>query len=193
MPNERLKSPLARLFVALDLPERIREALAAWQERELTDPALRPVPARSLHVTLCFIGYAPERQIDEFAEALSAIPARAVPMRLERDAVGLPRRKPRLYAVDAPSEAATRLAGEVSETLAARRLYEAEKRDFWSHVTVARVRTKREARGIEKIPGPLDPQACRRFRAVRLTFYRSNLSSHGAEYVPLASTDLPPA
>ncbi len=193
MTKERLKSPRARLFVALDLPEHIRRALAAWQERELTDPALRPVAAKSLHVTLCFIGYAPERQIGEFVEALDAIPARPVGMRLEPDPVGLPTRRPRLYALDAPSETATELADEVSSALAECRLHEPEKRDFWSHVSVARVRAKKGEGGVRKTPGPLDQTALEAFHAVRLTFYRSNLSSHGAEYVPLASTDLTPA
>lgn len=193
MPKERLKSPRVRLFVALDLPGRVREALLDWQERELADPALRPVPAKSLHVTLCFLGWTPEKRIPECEEALGGIAPRPVPMRLEPEPMPLPKRRPRLFALDAPSEAATKLAGEVSDALEAKHLYEPEKRPFWSHVTVARVRGKRDAGKRVKPPAPLDPAACEPFEAVRLTFYRSNLSSHGAEYVALASTDLPPA
>jgi len=191
--KERLKSPRARLFVALDLPESVREAVATWQQDALVDPALRPVPARSLHVTLCFIGYAPERQIEEFAAALATVPARPAPMRLEPEPVGVPRPRPRLFALDAPSEAATGLAGEVAATLVARGLHEAERRPFWSHVTVARVRRREGSVGVAKAPGPLDQAACEPFEAVRITLYRSNLSSHGAEYEVLASNDLPPA
>ena len=193
MPSERLKSPRARLFVALDIPEPVRDSLRTWQERALSDPSLRPVPAKSLHVTLCFIGWAPEKKIDEYAETLTAIPARPVPMRLEPDARPLPRRRPRLFAVSAPSDAASQLAAEVSAALAAKRLYQPEKREFWSHITVARVRKREKGAPATGAPAPLDPAACEPFEAVRLTFYRSNLSSHGAEYVPLASTDLPPA
>jgi len=39
MAKERLKSPRARLFVALDLPEAVRTGIAAWGRRELVDPA----------------------------------------------------------------------------------------------------------------------------------------------------------
>ena len=46
MAKERLKSPRARLFVALDLPDRVRDGLVAWQREALTDPALRPVAPR---------------------------------------------------------------------------------------------------------------------------------------------------
>ena len=45
-----------RLFVALDLPERIRAGVAAWGREELLDPALRPVRPESLHITLVFLG-----------------------------------------------------------------------------------------------------------------------------------------
>jgi 2'-5' RNA ligase len=152
------------------------------------------VPAKSLHVTLCFLGWTPEKRIPECEEALGQIAPRPVPMRLEPEPVALPKRRPRLFALDAPSDAATALAGEVSDALEAKQLYEPEKRPFWSHVTVARVRAKKGEKGVRvKPPAPLDPAACEPFEAVRLTFYRSNLSSHGAEYVPLASTDLPPA
>jgi 2'-5' RNA ligase len=35
--KERLKSPRARLFVALDLPDRVREGLAEWQRTSLSE------------------------------------------------------------------------------------------------------------------------------------------------------------
>jgi 2'-5' RNA ligase len=60
MAKERLKSPRTRLFVALDLPDAVREGLVAWGERELRDPALRPVRPEALHVTLAFLGWSSE-------------------------------------------------------------------------------------------------------------------------------------
>jgi hypothetical protein len=39
MTKERLKSPRARLFVALDLPDEVRDGLVVWQREALTDPA----------------------------------------------------------------------------------------------------------------------------------------------------------
>ena len=43
---------------------------------------------------------------------------------------------------------------------------------------------------VETPPKPLPAEALEPFEAVRVTLYRSNLRSHGAEYVPLASIDL---
>src|SRR3954451_24498328 len=81
--KEQLKSPRARLFVALDLPEETREGLVAWREEALTDPALRPVAPESLHVTLAFLGHRPEEEVEEIAEAVreSAAPAPWVELR----------------------------------------------------------------------------------------------------------------
>ena len=99
------------------------------------------------------------------------------------------------------SEAAVGLQGRLSTALSVARLYEPEKREFWPHVTVARVRSERlaDAAGrrrkgrpmaVETAPRALPREALEPFEAVRLTLYRSNLRSHGAEYVSLASNDL---
>src|ERR671910_3541120 len=105
MVKERMKSPRARLFVALDLPGKVREGIVAWQGRELADPALRPVRPESLHMTLVFLGYHPEKQIERIAEAALGVDATAPEIRLEPEPVGGPRgKRPRLFALDPPSQ-----------------------------------------------------------------------------------------
>lgn len=205
MAKERLKSPRARLFVALDLPGEVRDGLVAWQAAECGDPALRPVAAEALHVTLCFLGYHPERAIDEIAGLVTGITARAVPMRFEPEPVGIKGRRPGLYAVSAPSEAAEALHAELSAELARRRFYKPEKRPFWPHVTVARVRPERSPKGgsrrrhrgrprrVASPPGQLPERLERPFDAVRVALYRSNLRPQGAEYERLAALELPSA
>jgi RNA 2',3'-cyclic 3'-phosphodiesterase len=195
--KERLKSPRARLFVALDLPDEVREGIVAWQRSELGDPALRPVKPESLHMTLVFLGYHPEKEIDRIAEA-ALVDATAPEIRLEPYSVGVPRgKRPRLFALDAPSEGAVELQSRVERGLVEGRFYEPEKRPFWPHLTVARV--KPEKRGgrkpalVERAPGPLPEQLFRPFSALRLTLYRSHLRPQGAEYIPLAAKDLKPA
>jgi RNA 2',3'-cyclic 3'-phosphodiesterase len=196
--KKRLKSPRARLFVALDLPDDVREGIVDWQ-RGLADPALRPVKPESLHMTLVFLGYHPEREIDRIAEAALGVDTPAPEIRLEPDPVGMPRGKgrPRLYALDAPSEGAVELQRQVEARLVKGRLYEPEKRPFWPHLTVARVkpeqRGKRRPALVESPPGPLPEQLFRPFVALRLVLFRSHLRPQGAEYVPLAEKDLKPA
>ena len=203
--KERLKSPRARLFVALELPDWVREELGVWQREALAaDPALRAPAAETLHVTLCFLGWVAERRIEDVAGIVAAVDRRPVELRFEPDPVPVPSRQPRLYAADAPSAEADRLAAEVCGGLESAGLYKPERRPFWSHVTVARVRSERapgapggrRRRGrpmrISAPPPPLQERLLGLFGSVRLTTYRSILRAQGATYVPLASTELPP-
>jgi 2'-5' RNA ligase len=197
MAKERLKSPRARLFVALDLPESVREGLAAWGGDALGDPALRPVAPQSLHVTLAFLGYRPEKDAERVTAAMEECVAPAPLVEL-LDPVAKPtRRKARLFALPAPSPGAELIQAQLCQLLVAERLYEPEKRPFWAHVTIARVRP--EARGsrrpmaVEQPPGRLPEDLSQPFYGVRLTLYRSVLQPQGARYVPLAQVELPGA
>lgn len=194
MAKERLKSPLARLFVALDLPDPVKAGIEAWGREELTDPALRPVPSEALHVTLAFLGYRAEKEIPRLAEIVeaSAVP----PPRIE---LGGPVAKPspsraRLFALPADSPDAVELQAELERELVVARLYEPEKRPFWPHVTVARTRSqgrgsKRPAR-VSRPPGGLPQDLLQPFSGVRMTLYRSELQPQGAQYTPLAQVKL---
>lgn len=195
MAKERLKSPRARLFVALDLPERVRAGIAAWGRRELTDPALRPVREQSLHVTLAFLGWTAEKEIPRLGEIVAASAAPAPRIALAGPLSRPERGRPRLFALAVDSPATMTLQAGLEERLAAARLYEPEKRPFWPHVTVARVR--REERGsrrpasVSKLPGALPKELLQPFDGVRLTLYRSQLQPRGALYTPLAQVELP--
>jgi 2'-5' RNA ligase len=199
--KERLKSPRARLFIALDLPEVIRGEIVKWGERALRDPALRPVPSESLHITLAFLGWTAEKEIPRLAEivedpGLIAVVAGGAPTIELGDPVPRPERgRPRLFALPADSPGTIALQAGLQERLVAERLYEPEKRPFWPHVTVARVR--REERGskrpapVSRPPGPLSKDLSRAFCGVRIVLYRSELKPQGAQYTPLAQVELP--
>jgi 2'-5' RNA ligase len=203
--KERLKSPRARLFVALDLPDRVRDGLAEWQRTSLPDiDALRPLAPAQLHVTLCFLSYHPERDIERIAAIVTGVAPRPVRIRFEPEPVPVPRNRPRLFAVGGDSPTAAELQQELSDLLESRGFYEPEKRPFWTHVTVARVRSERGAprgggrrrRGapmrITESPRPLPAALTEPFGAVRVALYRSTLRPTGAEYSSLAELDLPP-
>jgi RNA 2',3'-cyclic 3'-phosphodiesterase len=195
MVKERLKSPRARLFVALDLPERVRKGIVAWGRGALADPALRPVAPDSLHVTLAFLGWLPEKEIPRLAEIVAASSGSAPRLRLG-DPVPRPERgRPRLFALPADSPGAVALQAGLRERLVEARLYEPEKRPFWPHVTLARVR--REERGskrpafVSRPPRALPKALLQAAICVRMTLYLSELKPQGARYIPLAQVDLP--
>lgn len=192
--KERLKSPRARLFVALDLPDALREGIVAWGREELRDPALRVVAPESLHITLAFLGYLPEREIERLEEIVHGLAASAPTVDLG-DPVAKPSlRRARLFALPAASSGAVRLQAELEEALVAKQLYKVEKRSFWPHVTVARVkpagRGSRRPAPVDKPPGALPKRLLEPALCVRVTLYRSVLQPQGSRYAPLAQVEL---
>jgi 2'-5' RNA ligase len=195
MAKERSKSPRVRLFVALDLPHELCEGIATWGREALADPALRPVGSESLHVTLAFLGSRPEEEIEAIAAVVRELTGPAPWVELLDPEPRPPRGRARVYALPTLSPGAEVLQAGVAQGLAKAGFYDFEKRPFWPHVTVARVRP--EERGsrrpviVSNPPGKLpaglsEAQICR-----RMTLYRSVLQPTGARYVPLAQVQLP--
>jgi RNA 2',3'-cyclic 3'-phosphodiesterase len=182
------------LFVALDLPEELREGIVGWGNRELRDPALWVVAPEALHVTLAFLGYLPEREIERLGEIVGGLGAAAPTLRLE-DPVAKPSlRRARLFALPAIAPVALPLQRELEQKLVAERLYKPEKRPFWPHVTVARVKSagrgSRRPAAVERPPGALPKRLLEPALCVRVTLYRSVLQPQGSRYTPLAQVEL---
>jgi RNA 2',3'-cyclic 3'-phosphodiesterase len=189
---------MERLFAALDLPDEVRDELAAWSSRELSDPALRPVRPEALHMTVCFLGWTPPERVDEAQAVIGAIAPRPIAIRLLAEPVAKPSRRPSLFAIEAEAPEAAVLAGEVSARYRELGLVEEEKRPFWPHVTVARVRAekakggarRRRPRRVERPLAPLPDTLGGEFLAVRLCLYRSMMRRDGSLYVPLCNLNL---
>jgi 2'-5' RNA ligase len=196
--KERLKSPRARLFVALDLPQDVRAGLVEWQQTALADPALRVVRPEALHMTLVFLGYQAEKDVKAIAKAALVKDVEAPAVELATEPVGVPPgKRPRLIALAANSGEIIALQRQVEERLVAGGFYEPEKRPFWPHLTVARVKPEapgsRKAALIRTAPHALPEHMFRFFRPTRLVLFKSHLRRSGAEYEPMAELELPTA
>ena len=101
-------------------------------------------------MTLVFLGWRGEAEIEGVgAAALDSLAASRFPAR-SAGVVGVPRRRPRLFAVelDDAGGRAVAVQAAVESALVAGGFHEAEERAFWPHVTVARVRRgERPSRG----------------------------------------------
>jgi 2'-5' RNA ligase len=184
-----VSGPRARLFLALDLPEDARAGIVDWRDGLLDGRRdLRPVRAEALHVTLVFLGWQDESAAPKIAEAAFGTLPAAPPPRLTPTGVrSLPPRNPRLFALDLEDEGdrASALQAAASAALEAGGWYRPEKRPFWPHLTLARVKRgeRRVAPLPEAPPPPREP-----FEAPVVTLYRSTLRPQGALYEPLART-----
>jgi RNA 2',3'-cyclic 3'-phosphodiesterase len=185
-----VSGPRARMFVALDLPDGARNALVEWRDRVIADRTdLRPVRPEALHVTLVFLGWQDESAADRIAAAtFDAVGDHGPPLLTPAGVRPLPPRDPRLFALDLEDEdaRAVEIQAAVSGALEAGRWYRPEKRPFWPHMTLARVK-----RGVRRAPGlPEDAPPREPFPAAELTLYRSTLRPQGALYEPLARRPL---
>ncbi len=184
-----------RLFVALDIPEEVRERIAVAVERVRGRcPEARWVKPQNLHLTLKFIGSFAVAEMDKLEGELSRIAERSRPFTAALAGCG-----------GFPASGKARVVwvgmsrGEEEASLIAKRLdddlkkldVKAEERPFRGHLTIARLRIPRDCRavissleeelqGLEKMP----------FEVREMTLYRSILSPSGPVYHPLQRLSL---
>jgi len=190
---ERLKSPRLRLFVAVDLPRTVLDPLIEWRAEQLGDvPGARLVAPESLHVTLVFLGYQYERDVERIARiCFEENPPAAAFELTPTELAAVPPRRPRLYALGLEDAGGALGAwqGRLSAALHEARLYEPEKRPFWAHVTLARGKRDRALPRLEEAVDP-PPELRQSFAPPRATIYRSTLTPRGAVYDPITQMDL---
>jgi 2'-5' RNA ligase len=184
-----VSGPRVRLFLALDLPEEVRDRLVEWRDLILDGRRdVRPVRPEALHVTLVFLGWQDESAAERIADAaFGSLPAAPAPRLAATGVRPVPPRGTRLFALDLDDEGgrAGALQEAMSRALEAGRWYRPEKRPFWPHVTLARVKRgeRRVAPPPAEPPPPGEP-----FDAGVVTLYRSTLRPQGALYEPLRRT-----
>jgi len=128
---------MIRLFVALELPAKMRERLAALQGGV---PGARWTTDEQMHLTLRFIGEVDENVAHDIDDALAGV--RAPAFELELAGVGeFGGKKPRaLWAGVRAKDALLHLQKKI-ETALQRIGLPPEERKFSAHVTLARMRT----------------------------------------------------
>jgi 2'-5' RNA ligase len=178
-----------RLFVALDIPEDVRDSLAALTAK------LRPAckDARwprieGLHVTLKFIGETPYENVARIRAALGSIPPRAAIPIIFRGLGFFPNeRHPRVLwaGVEAGPELAALAAGVEAalEPLAFAR----EERTFSPHLTLARFHSPRKLEALRAAIEQAGPLEFGAVTAQEFHLYQSVLKPGGAEYTRLAT------
>jgi 2'-5' RNA ligase len=175
-----------RLFVALELPEAVREALASFREAA-ADPAVwRPVSPDAIHVTLAFLGNRPDSDVTTISDVLSGA-AGAAPRLMLDGALLLPPRRARVLcaSISDPDGTLTALQARVSAGLVDAGVFEPESRPFRAHATVARLRPRaRPPRSLTVAPERLS------FSGGPLTLFESRTHSDGARYEPLVRVTL---
>ncbi len=186
-----------RLFVACELPDEVRRTVGSLIEslRSQDDSSVRWVNPQSLHVTLKFLGEAPERQIPTIKVALQEAVVRHSAFSLELANIGTFGGREGLRAMWAA------VAGDVLRLEALGRDvnralsmvgFEPETRPFRPHLTLGRVRNHvptRQRAEIEVAVGKIEIPECT-WRTSEIALVRSRLQPAGARHDTVATFPL---
>jgi 2'-5' RNA ligase len=178
-----------RLFVALDVPQKVREALAEVSEKlRKVCPSARWTRLEGVHITLKFIGEMPEEQFESIREALGTLGAFA-PVEVRFAGFGFfpSARRPRVFW------AGVNGGPQLSELAAAIEMrlerfgIAPEKRAFHPHLTLARFESSQGTQALRDAVEELGTSefGTETFREFHL--YQSVLKRSGAEYTRICT------
>lgn len=184
---------ILRTFVAVEIPRTIREEIDAFiHEFRSMDADVRWEPVRKLHITLKFLGETGESQVPDIIRLLhnAADGIRPFPLAFGSTGCFPNRRDPRVLWIGAesPEGSLTTLAGRV-DTCMQEAGFEPESKPFHPHITVARVKGKRNVADL------LRRMESRTFRSQptevsHIVLVKSELRPGGSEYSVLHSIPL---
>lgn len=175
-----------RLFVSVDLPADLADAVAAVQDEFRDAPGLRFVDPTQAHVTLKFLGEVPERRVSRVSETLGRAvqTAGVAPFELELSGVGAFPSHDYISVVWLGVAAGTSELTALHDAIEAAFVdagFEPEDHAFTPHVTLARMEHAGGKAHVQDVLERYDPEpGGMRVSEVRLT--RSDLEADGPHY-----------
>lgn len=199
---------MRRIFIAINLPEEIKDELEIAQNEMAGDfvlpdaanaaegrPVVRWVPKQNLHITLVFVGDVDESRILELNKVVGEAVKDFQPflLKLNRICYGPTNQKPpRLIWLElAKNKELLEIAACLKQALIrANILKQADKRPFSGHITLGRIRHW-EFKRIEPEERPeIDRGVSLEFEVKSVDIMESKLKRIGAEYLVLQSIGL---
>lgn len=179
-----------RTFLAIELPEEIKTQLRNIQGRLKSDvTGIRWTRPEGIHLTLKFFGNVSENDIAGIMETVGEKTKDVRPLALNVGTVGaFPNfKRPRVIwlGISGEVERLSVLQKEIDtdlETLG----FQKETRGFRPHLTLGRVKSPKEVKGLSKITEEEKSYAAGSFIAGGLTLFKSDLAPKGAIYTKLA-------
>jgi RNA 2',3'-cyclic 3'-phosphodiesterase len=178
-----------RLFVALEIPEEIRRALAVFIER-LRNVARgsRWVRAEGLHVTLKFIGEMRSEAVPELESALAQVHLNAaVDVQFRGGGFFPNERHPRVFWIGVEASAILAELAAAVDLQTAKLGVAAENRAYSPHVTLARFKNDDGVQQLRESVRGLEPLEFDKMRTTEFHLIRSELMPGGSRYTRLAS------
>jgi len=190
---------MLRLFIAIELPAALKQALIDLQDdlkRQLPPKAVRWTRPEGIHLTLKFLGDTPSDRVDAVAAAMSQAAAGFAPFSLQVAGLGcFPNlRRPRVIWTGLPDPPRS-LAGlqRATDLHLARLGWERDKRAFNPHLTLGRVNDRvsgAERQAIAELLGRAEVGTLGVVPVSEVILFQSDLLSSGAVYTTLRGAAL---
>lgn len=179
---------MVRTFVAIELPEEIREKARESQEiLKRSGGKLAIVDPANLHVTVKFLGEVDPALIEPIIEALRVASADPFEMTIGH-AVCNPPRRPRVIWCDVTDQGESAALARQVDNLLLPLGFRRENRPFRPHVTLARVKEFHPSQCLQVASLPREPLGACRVESIRLK--KSTLTPRGSIYEDLAEVPL---
>ncbi|MCK4354905.1 RNA 2',3'-cyclic phosphodiesterase [Candidatus Parcubacteria bacterium] len=179
-----------RIFIAVNLPEDVRQALLDEQKEIPRDLPVKLAKQDNLHITLCFLGYIEEEQISRICEIVKDIAEKhiAFSVNLDKISYGPPDIMPprMIWALGALNKELSEINKELERELLGKK----NVRDFVPHITLGRIK-EWQWRRIEPEERPaIEKDISLEFEVKTIDIMESRLKRSGAEYTILQSFPL---
>lgn len=186
-----------RTFIAIALPEEIKDSLSRLQGRlKLANADVSWVKRQNIHLTLKFLGEIDELKAGLVKDTLEKIANTIHPFPIRLLTLGaFPGvESPRIIwvGVDIGETEVTHLAQSIEQALSDKG-FTREERPFSSHITIGRVRSKKNRGELTKHIEGLNQKFNKEkteFTVKVITFFKSTLTSNGPIYEPLKEITL---
>ncbi len=178
-----------RCFIAIDLPEATRQGLDGVQEKlQQSRARVRWVRANNIHLTLKFLGNIHPDQVDDIAAVTAQTVQNEPPLTLRTAGLGAfpSQRNPRVIWMGVAGEVKrlTHIQTRLENNLQALG-FASERRGFRAHLTLGRVKDKRNRQALIAAMTELEIPEFDSFDVTEIILYKSDLRPTGAIYTKL--------
>lgn len=128
-------------FFAVKLPKETKEFLHEWiEERKEDFPFARWVHPEDYHITLAFLGFAPNEMLDEVMGNIKSLLEKEASFTLTLNALGTfgPAKSPRIFWADVESSEQLQSIQRIVYQQCVETGFELDKKPFRPHITLAR-------------------------------------------------------
>ena len=178
-----------RIFVAIDMPENVQDALEALQDQI---PVGRLMTPETLHLTLAFLDEQPDAMVEAIHEALQTLHQPKFDLNLHGLGTFGPKSPAVLWAGVRPNPALNQLRDKIRSAARLAGL-DLPRERFRPHVTLARFNPRIPAEQLERLRiflSRFGDAALPTFTVAQITLFQSLRTSHGAVHEALAEYPL---